>query len=435
MNNDEPIRLFFLPCFPSFVPPSLFSPSFEMPLPPHLSHPTQCPPCQPAHRNPVPDSRPSFPTIPSPRPPGRGVPGGPTKVATPTLFSTVYPTAAFAPPAAQRGPPIRFAYARPGMPSWASVYANTATSPLSPIDTGLDILRRVFLPFPKEGASSTFADRLWTDLGSYLHGTADPVLSLLIWLAVRSTSLQPASVRRYLAWIAPRFALTYGIEPMRHPAVAAFLARLAAIAGTIRSQDRPSMASDEYATIIASKLVPRWLKAAMIIAWRRMARIADVAELREGDLWVRHGNTVWVAQSFHKTAAAGAYDRLVIDLTDQERLVLGPWIATLGPTSHPLARPPMFPALTATLISDILASVLGRRVGAHSIRRSALRTALDAGVPVPAAILLTMHRDAATALAYALYPDVSTADTMAQASAATTSRLHPRAPTRHPGGY
>ena len=190
----------------------------------------------------------------------------------------------------------------------------------------------------------------------------------------------------------------------------------------------------EYEKVISST-APRWLRAAIIVAWRRMARVGDIAELRQGDLWTRSRDSLWLAQSFHKSAAAGAYDRVAIYVNCQELKVLAPWVACGQPESHPLARGLLFPGLTASLVADTILQCIGRRVGAHAIRRSALRAAVDGGVPLPTAILLSLHKDQATALAYSLFPDVQTADAMRLASAATTSVPHPSAPLRAQHGF
>ena len=115
-------------------------------------------------------------------------------------------------------------------------------------------------------------------------------------------------------------------------------------------------------------------------------------------------------------------------------LFRSPWLAVAQPDTHPLRRALLFPALTTALVAETVATIVGRKVGAHALRRSALRTALDAGVPIPAAILLSLHKDTRTALAYAVFPDISTADTMAMVSAATVALPSPAAPLRHHQG-
>ena len=58
----------------------------------------------------------------------------------------------------------------------------------------------------------------------------------------------------------------------------------------------------------------------------------------------------------------------------------------------------------------------GRRVGAHSLRRGAMRTALEAGVSLPEVMLLSLHRSTAGAVAYTMAPDAATAARTAQIS-------------------
>ena len=67
----------------------------------------------------------------------------------------------------------------------------------------------------------------------------------------------------------------------------------------------------------------------------------------------------------------------------------------------------MFPHLSAAVMASHLERSLGVRVGAHSFRRSAIRSAIEAGVPLPDVILLSLHTATTGALPYALRPDDS----------------------------
>jgi uncharacterized membrane protein YdfJ with MMPL/SSD domain len=72
--------------------------------------------------------------------------------------------------------------------------------------------------------------------------------------------------------------------------------------------------------------------------------------------------------------------------------------------------------VATTDIAHALEAFFGRRVGAHTLRRSALHTAIQAGVPLAQAMLLSLHRTMAGAVAYTLEPDIPTRAAMAEVS-------------------
>ena len=163
----------------------------------------------------------------------------------------------------------------------------------------------------------------------------------------------------------------------------------------------------------------------VVLAWRRMARIADVLETRVGGLWIHtergSGIELWFEQPFAKTAAAGSWDRLLIHLSAAEwtKISTVVRIEREPPTIPPPQRPLMFPGVKTPDVAAALAQHFGRRPGAHALRRSAMRTALESGLPLPQVVLLSLHASVEGALAYILRPDVPTADAMVAASRAT----------------
>jgi hypothetical protein len=316
-------------------------------------------------------------------------------------------------------------YPRPGIPTVHGARAAAALEGGDRHSVAEAFVGLVTRPWGREkpdASGATTDDRLYADLRQNFLSRYDSVpQAVVVWMAARMATAEPPAVRRYLLRVKLRLLAETGVDAMRHPGVLLFLKRSSVMGGTLRATARPSIAVDEYMFFLKDTSVSVSLRAAAAVAWRRIGRIADVAELRFGDLWEDESG-VWIAQFFHKSAALGAHDRLAVVLDHSERLLLAGKILSGPPESHPLARPLLFPGLTAAAMASAVHSSLGRKVGAHTIRRSALRSALESGVSLPHAVLLSLHKDEATALSYALFPDEKTAAAMRMASRATTER-------------
>lgn len=352
------------------------------------------------------------------------------------MFDTVFPAAADAPPAKQRARSSRpTVFARPGIPTLESARDAAAAAPGDRLTVARVFAGCVLSQFPREGAGCTsFEDRLFADLVSVVQVTPDPVLAIILWAASRMTTALARSVQRYMKALEARFQLMYGWSPLKNVAVALFLKRAMMMEGVLRMSARPALAIAEYYAIIRDERIPQRLRCVCVLAWRRMARVADILELRFGDVW-SDADKVWVLQSFHKTAALGAYDRLAIALDSFERDLLGASLCASAPTTPSMQRPLLFDGVRTSQIAAAVETHMSARLGAHSFRRGAMRAALDAGVTMPQAMLLSLHRSEVTALGYVLYPDIPTAAVMTKVSWATTAPPVPDAPDRARGTY
>ena len=250
---------------------------------------------------------------------------------------------------------------------------------------------------------------------------------MILWMAARLRTADAASVLRYALHIRPQVAIFYAEDVFAHPAVRRFRQRMMALRGRHRQAFRPVICVSEYRHVMQDAMVPAVLRAVVLLSWRRAARVADILESRQGGLWVPDdGDTppgsLWFEQPFSKTQAAGSWDRLLIAVEPLERVLLDSIaaVAPRPPLIPPQQRPLMFPTVSTRLVAEALAFSLGRRVGAHSLRRSALVTAIQAGIPLAEAVLLSLHSSVSSAAAYVLRPDTQTANSMARVSRATT---------------
>jgi integrase len=286
-------------------------------------------------------------------------------------------------------------------------------------------------PWPKEvsGRPDTFADRLFAHF-QQIHRSVglELPLSMILWMASRLRTADASSVLRYALLIRPHVSLAHAEDVFSHAVVKRFRQRMLALRGRHRQAFRPTVCVTEYKSVLADESIPPLLRAVILLAWRRAARVADILETRCGGLWEPQSpeqalETLWFEQPFSKTQQAGSWDRLLISVTPAERSLLDrlALISPTPPTLPPQRRPLMFHQVFTSGIAEALARSLGRRVGAHSLRRSALLTAVEAGVPLAEAVLLSLHSSVASAAAYVLRPDVHVAATMAHVSRSTTA--------------
>ena len=289
----------------------------------------------------------------------------------------------------------------------------------------------ILAPWPKEvsGRPDTFADRLFIHF-QQIHSTVglELHLSMILWMASRLRTADASSVLRYALLIRPHVILSHADDVFVHPVVKRFRQRMMALRGRHRQAFRPTVCVSEYHSVLADESVPPLIRVIVLLAWRRAARVADILETRCGGLWIPQGpdcvpETIWFEQPFSKTQQAGSWDRLLIATVPGELELLNR-MSLLSPTAPllpPQRRSLMFPNVTTAMVAEALAQSLGRRVGAHSLRRSALLTAVEAGVPLAEAVLISLHTSVASAAAYVLRPDLSVAATMARVSRATTA--------------
>jgi hypothetical protein len=353
-----------------------------------------------------------------------------------------YGCAAVARPAAQRwgrAPPIDVP--RPGMPSLGAsrTRALQMMAAGQQMEAARAIADTVLLPWPKERPDvdgATMADRLFAHFLVVFQSLEEPPHAAVIqWMSLRLLTADAASVVSYLIRIRSRLQLRFGVDVSAHPLVRLFVKRLMALRGAHRQNFRPTMLAAEYRAVLQSDALPVAVKALVVLAWRRMARVADILELRVGGLWqavaaeagtLPHGHVpVWVEQPFTKVAQAGAFDRVLVALDPLEERIVCAHLAGCGgwdpqpPALPPHRRPLLFPSLTTPIVAQYLNDAVGRRVGAHALRRSAMRAAIQAGIPLPQAMLLSLHNTMEAATAYVIRPDGDTSARMFQASLAT----------------
>jgi hypothetical protein len=363
-------------------------------------------------------------------------PGQPSRLSA--TLSLLYPNLSRAKPAAQRIRPNSVAdvYPRPGIPSLGKARLEAMASVAAGVtggDAAAALLKVVLDPWVREKPGkdgTTFPEKLWAHWlqTADRQGASEWQVTTLTWAAERLISADGPSVNRYLLHILPFLVEISGMSrPLSHWAIRRFMKRLSTMRGCHRQAPRPTITHGQYTKFITSISIDPWLRAGGALAWRRMGRVADTAEVRQGGLWVADGTLPLIkAKSgdlelileipFHKAKPGGAWDRVGIVVDPVELGLLLPYITRLPPTGPPLSRPLMFPLLTAAVMADALEAVLGSRVGGHVFRRSALRNSLAAGVPLQTAILLSLHSSVDSALAYVLSPDAATLELMLQAS-------------------
>jgi hypothetical protein len=347
-----------------------------------------------------------------------------------------FPGIGVAPAAGQRRRAPRTTFPRPGIPSLEEARVAAANAGGDRLLGGAAFFATVMHPFKRDAPTgdSSWADKLFVDLLSVLAETESPVMGFVLWAASRMTTASGVSVARYCRAIDTRCLLELGWSPGKNPAVNLFLRRAMMMEGALRATARPALAIPEYLSIIADTALPAALRSVATIAWRRMARVGDILELRVGDLY-QDGGEFWLLQTFHKSEALGAYDRLALVFSSDELTLLEGRIANGPPTTPSMQRPLMFPGITTANVADMVERHMGARLGAHAFRRGAMRAAVDSGVPLVQAMLLSLHRDSSTALGYVLYPDAAATAAMRAASSGTTAAPAAGAPARPRGLY
>lgn len=344
----------------------------------------------------------------------------------PLRLGILAPALHHAAPAAQRytslGATTTADFPRPGRPSFATFRAS-APRGRSAVDLqAATSLVTALMHRGKVGAQGpipTFADNLMADLLSVHEGVGDWPVSVLVWGTLRAATADGPSVLRYFRHVAAMLKVHAGWDVMAHPLVVAFAARVREVRGDHVAGTPAVILRDDYFRLLEMIVDPR-LRAMLVIAWRRMARIADVLEIRHHGLWLGPSSEqIWIEAPFSKTNATGQWDRYLIVVSPRELLALLPYTQRYPPSTPPLRRPLLFAGITTRLMADTLSALVGRKVGAHTLRRSALTAAIEAGVPVPTAILLSGHTSPQGAAPYILTPDLVTASGMATASAAT----------------
>ena len=399
---------------------SLPPPCHPLPTPhaaPTLPLTTLAPPCL---------LRPVQPTIGTNFPPRTAPSPPPTHTIHPLRLGILAPALHHAAPAAQRytslGATTTGDFPRPGRPSFATFRAS-APRGRSAVDLqAATSLVTALMHRGKIGAQGpipTFADNLMADLLSVHEGVGDWPVSVLVWGTLRAATADGPSVLRYFRHVAAMLKVHAGWDVMSHPLVVAFAARVREVRGDHVAGTPAVILRDDYFKLLELIVDPR-LRAMLVIAWRRMARIADVLEIRYHGLWLGPSSEqIWIEAPFSKTGATGQWDRYLIVVSPRELLALLPYTQRYPPSTPPLRRPLLFAGITTRMMADTLSALVGRKVGAHTLRRSALTAAIEAGVPVPTAILLSGHTSPQGAAPYILTPDLITATGMATASAAT----------------
>ena len=269
-----------------------------------------------------------------------------------------------------------------------------------------------------DAAGATQAERLTEDCRLHVLGilsapgnTMSVDQAIVLWLAKRLRSALPESVARYWAHVRRLLpdAIAAPLGPL--PLVHQFLRRLLKLEGKGRVSDPPLLSDGDFAAFVASPDVPRVVKAVAIIAWRRAARIADVAELRLSglvELPEQMSNVLGESRAevayevaFDKTHPTGTWECLSFYLPVPELEIIRPWVAATRDPSHPATRPLLFPGLTAEAMGLWLTFFFRRPFGGHVFRRSAVRSAVLRGVPAWAIVALTMHSSREGFLCYA----------------------------------
>lgn len=267
-----------------------------------------------------------------------------------------------------------------------------------------------------DATGATQADRLVEDLRLYVLSCPPgmPVdHACVCWLVKRLRSASPTSVMRYWAWVTPHLQDAVGVPMSGLPMVRLALRRLAKIHGRGRAKDGGVIGPEEFARYVSDPSLPSDVRAASVIAWRRAARVADVAEVREGGLAstglpVLKGSRmmveVFVEVVFDKSHPTGTLEKLAFWVTEPEFAHVRPFVTEHLARSHPSTRRLMFPGLTAAGVGAHLSRIVGRPLGGHVFRRSAIQLAIAAGVPSWAIVAVTLHGSREGFLAYARTP-------------------------------
>lgn len=262
-------------------------------------------------------------------------------------------------------------------------------------------------------------ERYAADAMNVIALSASPAEGLTAWGILRLASADGPAVHRYLIGILPILRLTVvGWSPVTEAVAKKFMRRLMEFRGIHRAGPRPVIGINEYRQLLA--LLPQPIRAVVALCWRRMARVADILEVRLGGLWSVADGSIWIEVPWAKQEVAGSFERLALSFDAFDLPAVKPHMSSAPPTLPPHRRPVMFPEVTTTKVADAIEAVLGRRTGAHTLRRSAMRAAISAGVPLPVLVLLSLHASPDTVLGYVGSADEASAGLMRDASTATT---------------
>ena len=239
-------------------------------------------------------------------------------------------------PASQRLPALPFEdFPRPGRPSFAT-FRNQAPRGRSAGDVwaALDLATGLLNKgrTDSDGPTATFADNLFADLRQIYQTVGDWPVAMVTWGTLRAASADGPSVLRYFRHVAGRVRIEAGADILSHPMVVAFSARIGELRGNHVSGTPAVILQEEYLLLLSTVTDPL-LRALIILAWKRMARVADILEVRHQGLWLGpSANQVWVESPFSKTGPTGQWDRYLISLTPTEYLALLPYVGTHPPT-------------------------------------------------------------------------------------------------------
>lgn len=251
------------------------------------------------------------------------------------------------------------------------------------------------------------------------------------WACKRLRTAEAPSVLQYLTRVRTAIIANRGIDIWHLPSVAKFRKTLGILRGRHRQKLQRALLPDQYAAITHSSLIPLLHKQIIILTWRRVARVADTLETRQGGLWLLErlpdgAQELMLEVPWQKTQAAGSFHRLAIYLSAFEITLIRPLVSPSPPSTPPHQRPLLFPRVTTAEVAASVGLVF-KGHAAHTLRRGAFRAALNAGIPLPLCLLLSLHGSEEGAMPYALNPDHETIGKMV-----LTSRSTSAPPTPHP---
>lgn len=147
------------------------------------------------------------------------------------------------------------------------------------------------------------------------------------------------------------------------------------------------------------------------LMWARGARAADVAQLRQGSLWMVGEGVLGIELAGLKGQRMGLPVGLEVSMPPWALDILQPLIAAGPPTTPAHARPALFPGLTAARVTAAMQRLLGTTAyTAHSFRKGAVPHMMARGAGTAAVALLTQHRTLSGLSPYATRPDDATRD-------------------------
>lgn len=317
---------------------------------------------------------------------------------------------------------------------------STLTSLLAPFDlattSGALHAAGNLLTNPDGGGPSSKAQGFAVRLYVHFLAVEDELTSLLgfspelgvvavTWACKRLRTAEAPSVIQYLLRLRAVIVANRGVDIWHLPPVAKFRKVLGTLRGRHRQKLQKALLPDQYLVLTRSPLVPLQHKQVIILTWRRIARVADTLETRQGGLWLLESlpdgaRELMLEVPWQKTKAAGSFHRLVIHLSPSEVALVRPLISSGPPTSPPQQRPLLFPSVTTATVAASVSRVFEGHA-AHTLRRGAFRSALNAGIPLSLCLLLPLHGSEEGAMPYALNPDHETIGRMALVSRSTSA--------------